>query len=119
MVARISVAALSLTCAVGCFSPPEEALQRLAEVQQENAELDAKLESLEERFLGNQYMVQMWQEMGRRHKSVSEVACKVHSSHFAAMSEHIEKQTAKARALKRQKSVANATLSRGGMGGPR
>lgn len=118
MVARAGLFALALTSGVGCFSPSDEALARLAAVEEENAELDSKLAALEERFLGNQYTVQIWQELARRHKSVSEVACKVHSSHFAAMSEHIEKQTAKARALKRQKSVANATLSRG-IGGPR
>ena len=116
---RVAVAALMLIGAVGCFSPPDEAVARLAEVEQENAALDDSLAALEERFLGNQYMVQMWQEMARRHQQISEVACEVHSAHFAAMSEHMEKQTEKARALKRQKSVAKATYSRGGVGGPR
>lgn len=117
-IGRGVVCALAVTLGAGCFSPPAEAVARLAEVQAENAELDSALAGLEERFLGNQYMVQLWQELGRRHRAVSEVACKVHGNHFAAMSQHLERQTEKARALRRQKSVANATLSRG-MGGPR
>jgi len=99
----------------GCFSPSKEAEARLASLQAEGQSMDQGLDSVEERLLGNQAMLQQWQEMGRRHNKVTQVHCAAAESHLVAMSGHEERQVAKARA-RRGKAPARET---GGLGGPR
>jgi hypothetical protein len=96
----------------GCFSPSEEALTRLEETKKSGEELDTAMAGLEERFLGNQHTVQLWGEMARRHGQVSEVACKNHSEHYAAMALKMEQQAEKARSLRKRRSVAQVSLTR-------
>ncbi len=124
-VARTAVILIGgLVLGTGCFGPSKEAEERLAQTKRDAEELDGALASLEDRFLGNQYTVQLWSEMARRHGEVTQVACKNHSAHFAEMAEYLEKQTAKARMLKRRRTVASAKPvkavvgSEGGIGGP-
>jgi hypothetical protein len=96
-----------------CMSPPPEAAARLSEVQEQGAQLERALESLEERFLGSQSNLQMWQELARRRQSVSEVACENLAEHTKGMARNGERQEVKARNTKRR--VATATALGGGV----
>ncbi len=87
----------------GCFSPPPEALARLEEVKAEGETLTAAVDGLEERFLGNQANLALWNEMARRHQSVSQVACKNHTEHFDQMVKKIASMEEKARTLRRRR----------------
>jgi len=101
--------------ATGCFSPPAEALARLEQVKAEGEALENAVDSLEERFLGNQANLAMWDEMARRHRMVSEVACKNHTEHFDQMVKKIVSMEEKARTLRRRRvartSDANGTVT--------
>ncbi|MDQ3264849.1 MAG: hypothetical protein M3Y59_14470 [Myxococcota bacterium] len=87
----------------GCFSPPPEALARLEEVKAEGETLTAAVDGLEERFLGNQANLALWNEMARRHRTVSQVACKNHTEHFDQMVQKIASMEEKARTLRRRR----------------
>lgn len=91
----------------GCFAPPAEALARLEATKQTHKEMEASLELVEERLLGNQATLKMWGELAQRHQTVSEVACKNHSGHFDAMVAHLQKNEERARSSKRRR-VAQA-----------
>ncbi|MDC0711441.1 hypothetical protein POL68_23420 [Stigmatella sp. ncwal1] len=102
----LGMAALALTGSTGCFSPPPEAEARLAALEAEAQKMDEALDTVEERLLGNQAQVQLWQELGRRHKQVSEVHCQHADVHTTAILAHQQKQEEKAR-LNRRRSVAS------------
>lgn len=87
----------------GCFSPPPEALARLEATRAAEKEMQASLDMVEERLLGNQATLKLWAEMKDRHQHVSELACKNHSAHFDAMVAHLEKNQERARGLKRRR----------------
>jgi hypothetical protein len=120
----VLAATVALGLGTGCFSPPEGAEERLAQLKLEGAELEKAVDHIEERLLGNQANLQLWDEMARRHRTISAVACKNHSAHFDAMVAHMELQQTKARGLKRRR-VARASdqqfdtvLSRASSGSP-
>lgn len=106
------VIAFGLLGATGCFSPSEESLARLEAVKAEGEELTLAVEGLEERFLGNQASLILWDELARRHQTVSAVACKNHTEHFDEMVKKIAAQEEKARTLRRRR-VAQAGGSSG------
>jgi hypothetical protein len=80
----------------------------------ENAEMDEALAVLEERLLGNQAKVSLWQELAARHKRVSALACENAQLHTDQMVALKEKQRQKSKRLARQEpSVATEAV-----GGP-
>ena len=95
----------------GCVPEPPDAVERLAELKRQHAELDAATEALEERLLGNQANLHLWQELARRHRNVSEIATVNSSQHLAAMVQMLDKQQEKARKLKRKRSRDRKYLS--------
>ena len=101
----VSVVALSLSA--GCAEPPPEAEARLAALEAEGQQMDAALDTVEDRLLGNQARVHLWQELGERHQQVSAIHCKHAHGNVEAIIEHEEKQEEKARKLKRSHSVAS------------
>ncbi len=76
---------LGLAVASGCVKAPPESAQRLAETKKAEIELEIQLSQLEDRLLGAQAAVHMWQEIGRRHEQVSVVACE-NASHIRTKS---------------------------------
>lgn len=91
----------------GCFSAPPEAVARLEAVKAQAKSMDAALDEVEERLLGNQAAVHLWQEMGRRHRNVSAVACENAAQHVAAMEVHQDKQQKKKRRISQQRMQAD------------
>lgn len=91
----------------GCFSAPPEAIARLEAVKAQGREMEASLDDVEERLLGNQASVHLWQEMGRRHRNVSAVACENAAQHVAAMEVHEDKQIKKKRRMRQQRMQAD------------
>lgn len=96
---------------VGCFGPSDEAKARLAETKASGDALIAKFEGLEDRFLGNQANIKLYDELRERHQSVSAIACANQNEHFAEMVSHLEKTTEKARKLRRSRNVASAKVT--------
>jgi hypothetical protein len=82
---------------VGCRGPSAEALNRLAETKRGEAELNQVLSDLEDRMLGVQAEVQLWQELGRRRQQVSAIACENASQHLIAIERHVQHQQEKER----------------------
>lgn len=76
-------------------------------VKAQTAEMERALDDVEERLLGNQAMVHLWQELGRRHQSVTQVACQNLTTHAEAMVKHIDKQESKAKKLRRRRMQAS------------
>ncbi len=105
------LAVLAVALSTGCAEPPSDAEARLAELEAEGRKMDAALDTVEERLLGHQAQVHLWQELGRRHRQVSEVHCQHAHDHTEAIVAHHEKQTEKARQLKKRGRVAELDTS--------
>lgn len=101
----ICAGGLALASLAGCVKPPAAAESRLTEVKQQGIEMDKAFDSLEERLLGSQTNVELWQEMARRHQSVSEIACENANEHLKGMVKSLERQEEKIRS--RRRSVAS------------
>jgi hypothetical protein len=99
-------AVLALALAAGCAEPPPEAEARLAMLEAEGTQMDAALDSVEERLLGNQAQVHLWQELARRHQEVSAIHCQHADKHLSAILQHHEKQEEKARQLRKRRRLA-------------
>lgn len=84
----------------GCVTPPPEAEVRLSEVKLQGMEIDHTLDLLEERLLVSQANVELWQEMARRHRNVSALACGNAEDHLKAMVKNLGKK-GKGRVAKR------------------
>ncbi len=102
----LGLAAVALWLASGCGSPPEDAEARLAQLEAEDKLMDAALDTVETRLLGNQSKLHLWQEMERRHEQVSAIQCRVADDHLMAIAKHYEKQEAKARQLHKRRRMA-------------
>jgi len=98
-------AALAFALLAGCAKPPADAEARLAAVKQQAIELDKAFDSLEERLLGSQANVELWQEMARRHQTVSQVACENANQHLRGMVKSLEREEERSRS--RRRSVAS------------
>jgi hypothetical protein len=81
MAAGVAVAGVTHLCA----RPSAEELGRLAQLAQEDRELNKALDQVEARLWAEQSSVQLWGELARRHQSVSEVACKNLDGHYQGM----------------------------------
>lgn len=108
---------LWLGAAIGCVKAPPESAQQLAETKQGEIELEHQLSQLEDRLLGAQAAVHMWQEIGRRREQVSVVACEIAGRHLEGMVKHFAHQVEKRRASHRHLATAKFSLSHTGMGG--
>ncbi|MBJ6760387.1 hypothetical protein JGU66_06400 [Myxococcaceae bacterium JPH2] len=102
---------VSVAAALGCTSPPEDADVRMATLEREGKQMDAALDTVETRLLGNQSTVAMWQELGRRHQEVSAIQCKVADAHLVAIMQHYERMEEKARRLKRRNGSGDSVAS--------
>jgi hypothetical protein len=102
----LGLAAMALWLASGCAEPPEDAEARLAQLEAEDKRMDAALDAVETRLLGNQSKLHLWQEMERRHEQVSAIQCRVADEHLMAIAKHYEKQEAKARQLSKRRRMA-------------
>ncbi len=100
-------AAVSLGLASGCASPPEDAEARLAELQAEEERMDAALDTVETRLLGNQAKLHLWQELERRHEQVSAIQCRVADEHLMGIARHYANMEEKARRLKKARRMAS------------
>jgi hypothetical protein len=105
-----------LVAASGCVEAPAESAQRLAEVKKSEIELEQQLSQLEERLLGAQAAVHMWQEIRRRHEQVSSVACENAERHLEGIFNHFEHQDEKQRGSHRRVATAKFSLSHSGIG---
>lgn len=102
----LSVGAVALALMAGCAQPPPDAEARLAALEAEGKKMDEALDTVEERLLGNQARMHLWQELGERHKSVSAIHCQHADANLAAMLAHQARQEEKARKLRRRRHVA-------------
>lgn len=93
----------------GCELSPEEHAARLARLEAEEQQLDAALDALEVRLLGNQARLHLWGELERRHAQVSAIQCQVSEEHLKGMAAFLRRQEEKER-LQRMASAA-AVLS--------
>jgi len=107
---------VGLVVSAGCAKPPADAALRLAETKKNEVELEHQLSQLEERLLGAQAAVHLWQEIGRRHEQVSVVACENAGRHLEDVARHLEHQDPRQRLARRAPS-AKLSLSRSSMGG--
>jgi hypothetical protein len=106
--AGVAVLGLGLTTA-GCrLAEPADATARREALRLQGEELSAAADLLEERLLGNQANLLLWEEMARRHRTVSEVACRNHGEHLEEMVRLLEHQQQRARKLKRSRRMAAA-----------
>ena len=115
----LGVAVVGLSLSTGCMSPSDEAQARLAALEAEGEEMDVVLDNVEERLLGNQAMLQTWQEMGRRHQQVTQLHCQTSDAHLTALMKHYDKQEEKARQMKRRRVAAVDTVLTSGKSAPR
>jgi len=110
-------AVMGVFLGTGCTSSSREAQERLAVLEAEGKAMDEVLDSVEERLLGNQAMLQTWQELGRRHRQVTQLHCESSDPHMVAMMNHYKKQEERARQLRRRRggvaSVDKAVLTSG------
>jgi len=97
--------------ATGCGGgEPAGDAQRLAALEAEGEQLDQALDTVEERLLGNQAQLQLWAELGRRHKQVSLVHTQHANAHLEQMVAFIERTQEKSRKLKRQRVASADTV---------
>lgn len=95
----------------GCGTSPEDAEARLAALEAEGKQMDEALDTVEERLLGSQSMLAMWQEMGRRHQQVSAIQCKVADEHLVAIMKHYDKQEEKARKIRTRRGSGDSVAA--------
>jgi hypothetical protein len=107
---------LGLVAAPGCVKALPESAQRLVETKKSEIELEEQLSQLEERLLGAQAAVHMWQEIRRRHEQVSGVACENAERHLEGIFNHFEHQDEKQHAGHRRVATAKFSLSHSGIG---
>lgn len=95
----------------GCGQSHEDSEARLAALEAEGKQMDQALDAVEDRLLGSQGRLAMWNELGRRHQEVSAIQCKVADAHMAAILKHEDKQNQKARMVKRPNPMASVDTS--------
>jgi hypothetical protein len=111
----LGLAFIGVSLSAGCATPPEESEseRRLASLEAEGREMDAALDTVETRLLGNQANLMLWQELGRRHQQVSAIACENANFHMEGMMRHLEHQEEKARKLKGRVAAVDTVLTSG------
>lgn len=104
----VGLAAVGMCVWTGCFEAPPEAQVRLEQLRADGLALNEAIDEVGGRLLGGRSVVSLWEEMGWRHRSVSEIACQTASTHLAAMERHQEKQDQRSRKHRRQRMQAQA-----------
>ena len=107
----LGLTAVALWLASGCAAPPEDAEARLAEDLAEEKRMDAALDEVETRLLGNQAKMHLWQELGERHQQVSAIQCRVADEHLMGIARNLEQQERKARYQQRRRRMASVELT--------
>lgn len=79
------VLALVVLLAVAACGIDEELEAQRARLASEHAERMAELERLEVRLIQSVATTRMWEELGRRHEQVSEIACENAAQHVQEM----------------------------------
>lgn len=100
-----------LLLAAGCVSEPRDAAERLAKLKQDGEALNRAADTIEERLMGNQANLHVWQELAERHKHVSAIATMNSNEHLLAMVKMLDKQQEKARKLKRSRVASERYFS--------
>lgn len=108
---RLLGACCCLVLAAGCVSEPRDAAERLAKLKQDGEALNRAADAVEERMLGSQANLHLWQELAERHKHVSAIATMNSNEHFLAMVKMLDKQQEKARKLKRSRVASERYLT--------
>ena len=109
---RVSALLVALAAAAsGCGALSPSAAERLAQMKAQGAELDRALDEVEERLLGNQAQVHLWQEMARRHQQVSAVACDNLTGHAVAMAKRVDVRQEKRRARRSKPQTRPEAMS--------
>lgn len=96
-----------LLLGTGCLGSDELEAQR-TRLEREHQERMADLERLEARLVLSMGTIRMWEELGRRHGEVSEIACEnaaLHAEEMVTLSRRIFVRTADTR-------LADATAGR-------
>jgi hypothetical protein len=109
------VAALVWLVGPGCVPAPKDGQARLEELNRNGVEMSVALDVLEERLIGAQANLELWQEIARRHQTVSAIACENLSNHVSGMVRNQERQAEKSRSLRRP--LATAARAPRGIGG--
>jgi hypothetical protein len=106
-------ALLAVLAAAGlaCDQSPRAAAERLSGLNARGAELERALEDVEERLVGNQARVHMWEEMGRRHEHVSALACENVSAHVVEMAKRLDVQHEKRRVRRGRPHARSPAMS--------
>lgn len=79
--ALVGLVLLGVAFAACQASPPTDAQARLASVEAEGQALTQAADGLEARLLAGRSALAHWEEMARRHREVSAVACRVNEGH--------------------------------------
>lgn len=111
----LGLAFIGVSLSAGCASAPEESEseRRIAALEAEGKQMDAALDTVETRLLGNQANLMLWQELGRRHQEVSAIACQNANFHMEGMMRHIEHQEEKSRKLRGRVAAVDPVLTSG------
>ena len=97
--------------ATGCSGGSDAGSEaRLAALTAEGEQMDAALDAVEDRLLGNQAQLQLWAELGRRHKQVSAIHTQQSGAHLEAMVAYMDRMQEKARGLKRRRVASADTV---------
>jgi hypothetical protein len=97
--------------ASGCNPSSPSAADRLSRLSAQGAELERAVDEMEERLLGNQARVHLWQELARRHEHVSALACENLSAHAMAMAKRLDVQQEKRRARRGKQQARPEAMS--------
>ncbi|HZA51672.1 MAG TPA: hypothetical protein VE549_13090 [Myxococcaceae bacterium] len=89
----------------GCDQSSPSWVERLSRLSAQGEDMERAIEDLEERLLGNQARVHLWQEMARRHQRVSAVACENLSGHALEIAKRMDLQQVKRRARRGKHSA--------------
>ena len=104
----VAVAGLGGFGLLGFGGSDAQAEERLATLEAEAQQMDAALDTVEERLLGNQAQLQLWAELGRRHKQVSQVHTQNADAHYMARLEWMERMQQKTVKKSKSRRVASA-----------
>ena len=108
-VSALLVAFAAAAC--GWSSSLPSAAERLSRVNAQGADLERALDEVEERLLGNQAQVHLWQEMARRHQHVSALACENLSGHAMALAKRVDGKPEKRRARRSKPAARPEAMS--------
>ncbi len=107
---------LLLLARAGCGGGPRDEgagadAQAAAESARSARELDAELSAVEARLYSGRATVRLWQELARRHKGVSAVACRNAVAHSEGMALSDRKDRARLAKHRRAKTASSGVVT--------